>query len=532
MKTLNKLVVLVTLSLLSLAMVACKPEQAPVEYTVTSKPVVGPDDVIELLEDQSITFEYSIASTLEDGNRSTVDLSLVLHAQPKHGVLTDCNKSDALTYTCKYTPNPNFSGVDEVLFKSKDGDFITKEASKLTINVLEVYDKPEISDIQVSVLQGETLVFDVPLAQDPDSAAGQILYEILDNVAEGELNCFKDSDGLAKSGVRTCSYTAGTSYFGDVFANYSAKDETDSAAEESAQIKISIGRVDYSAEETFAQGQQSNLNGVDITWVVDNSGSMSDEQTALQQNLGSFINNFLNDTNGDGVGDQAKFPFNMIVTSTEAYLSNKAKFRTPPNSSTPYDLSSVLAESNFNQFKTNFEDAVLMGINGSGSEKALASADALYQAKSDWYGGNNRISVYIILSDEPEQSNTKTAAEWAAHFQALKDEASKTKFYPIIRLTKDNGNRYADIANLTGGQVYDITQPFDQILNNISLTVSNLIDLFGLNPNRVIIENSIKVYIDEVEQTSGWTFQNQAIKFDTDPPAESTIKVTYRYYNP
>lgn len=525
-----KLLLLSTLFLI----ISCvpTPEMEATSFQVTVSPVVGPDDVLEAREDESIEFEYTIRQTLEDENKKMINLELVLFEGPKHGKLSDCSQSDVLTYKCKYTPDPNYSGADEILFKSRDGDFITEENSKLVINIAEVIDEPHVSDIQVSVLQGETVSFDVPFAQDPDSAAGQILYEIISDVTDGVLSCFKDANGDIAAGVRKCTYTAGTNFYGEQNASYSAKDHTDTPAPAHANIKINVGRVSYSGEEIFSQGQASGLQGVDITWVVDNSGSMGGEQAALQQNVSSFVSNFLDDTNGDGVGDKAKFPFKMIVTSTEAYLSGKAKFFSPAGSAEPYNLTSTFAESDFNAFKTTFEEAVLIGLGGSGSEKALSSADALYMAKSDWYGGNDTISVYIILTDEPEQSTNKTIAEWVAYYQGLKDDPSKTRFYPIINPSKDAGNRYAELAQLTGGTVYSINNPFDQILNDISLEVTNLIDRFSLKQDREIIEDSVMVYINDVPQLTGWKLNNHVIVFDTEPPADAVIKVTYNYYNP
>lgn len=51
----------------------------------------------------------------------------------------------------------------------------------------------------------------------------------------------------------------------------------------------------FYGEESFVQSAQSQIQAVDIVWVIDNSGSMKDEQTNLSNNFDSFITNFLKD---------------------------------------------------------------------------------------------------------------------------------------------------------------------------------------------------------------------------------------------
>jgi len=234
--------------------------------------MVGPNVALQTNEDEPVRFVYSIKETLEKDNRDTIDLKISLHTAPKFGELSDCQElEEGLAIECVYTPNANFHGDDKVLFNSKDGDFVSSEQSELSIKVNEVGDAPtSVGDISVSVLQGATVVFDVPLAEDLDSSAGQLQYLIKQSTPNGVLRCFQNDQGNPVIGKRTCSYTPNAGYYGNEVAKYNVKDETNLSAAIDGNINIAVTRQRYSAEEIFNQNQAGNLSSVDTLdqWVA------------------------------------------------------------------------------------------------------------------------------------------------------------------------------------------------------------------------------------------------------------------------
>jgi hypothetical protein len=286
--------------------------------------------------------------------------------------------------------------------------------------------------------------------------------------------------------------------------------------------------------ETFTQGV-SQISLVEVVWVIDNSGSMGGEQATLKQNFTSFINNFLN--NGKAI-----FPFNMGVITSDTYSTNyqNQAFATDSNNN-PYILNSTRAESDFPAFKSDFEKAVLVGTSGSGSEKMLDSIEKSRTYSPSWYSSTDSLLVYILLSDENEQSHNSSVNNitnsnsdiigWYNLFSSWKQASNRIKIYPIINTNQNRYERFSEIARLSGTNVYNINEPFNNILSDISTEVSNLVYSFTLVDNRTITESTIKIFVNNSEiDSSLWTYFNNSIRFMTAPEAGSSIKVTYDYY--
>ena len=307
----------------------------------------------------------------------------------------------------------------------------------------------------------------------------------------------------------------------------------------------------YYGEEKFVQAASAQVKAVDIVWVIDNSGSMSDEQQNLSNNFESFINTFLN--NG-----QTSFPFKMAVTTTEAYRSGKDFWEKPASCGgcDKYDLPSEAADNDLNQMINDFKEAVNVGIEGSGIEKSLYSAHTMTDRFQSWFGGDDTLSVYILVSDEQEQSHVDDShhvvekagplydengeqynlQKWAQKIQSFKSNSAMTRFFPIVRINPipgefgdgDVGDRYLQLANLTNGTRSDIDKPFNGILEGISNTIVSLVDSFVLKGDREIQDGSIQVLIDG-RTNNDWTYSNKAIKFTTPPADEAEITVIYSF---
>ena len=172
----------------------------------------------------------------------------------------------------------------------------------------------------------------------------------------------------------------------------------------------------------------------DILFVVDDSGSMSEEQANLAANLRAFIDTL--------AASPVENQFRIAVTNTsvEGYLASQQSYTGGPSRNVPYPDGSLLAVAQVNAlgvagrylYDTNlypqaggwggnrildagapslvqdFKANVLVGISGSGREQPLRAAqlaltDRLAAANAGFLRPGARLAI-IILSDEDDCS--------------------------------------------------------------------------------------------------------------------------------
>jgi hypothetical protein len=488
----------------SFFILSCKPDQPATEFNELVEVPSGEDVVLKSKEDEDLIVEYSV-----EPSEDSVDMKLVIIGKPKFGDLKDCELVTDYSMRCVYTPGKNFSGKDEIFFNTKDGDLRGKVPGKVTINVESSPDTPIARDGSFEAQASKAVSFKFPEAIDPDTKKNDLTYEIVSIPQNGELSQCKKNQ---------CTYMPKGLYEGRDSITYRVIDHTNLVSN-TATMNIVVSTKLDKGIETFTQGVNS-LKGVDIVWVVDNSGSMKDEQENLAKNFQSFIENFM--SNG-----KAKFPFKMGVLTTDKYLAKKGNLLEEDSFGVPYNLTSSRAEMDFKGFRTDFEKAVNVGINGSGSEKCFDSIETLNKNSKEWLSGNDNLLVYIILTDESEQSSGSIES-WNKYFLALKDANYKTKVFPIVQEKEDKEKRFYNISKETGTKLYDINGSFDRVLDDISLSVSQNLSSFKLRADIQIIPDSIQVSVDGAS-ISGFSYNDNKIKLLNAPPAYSTIVVTYKY---
>lgn len=499
---------LLTITTLLISLIACKPEQEVTNFNVLIKAPLGEDVNLQVEEDSVLEFEYYIPK-----NEESINLQIAIYKKPVNGKLEGCDTISEGKIKCTYRPNPDFFGKDSIQVVAQDGDIKGDQPSTISIDVINVPDAPKALDTSFNIGSKEVLNVVLPEGIDSDSLSSELSYSIVNGPSNGELI---DCVG------RNCKYISDSLYEGVDTIQYKVSDNT-GLDSELGTITINVSRITFIGSETF-NSQVDSLQGADIIWVIDNSGSMDNEQASLRANFDAFINNFL-------VNGKARFKFNMAVTTTDVYEKNNLVNPFSVNSDgNTYDLSSVKAEANFASFKEDFQAAVSVGINGSGYERAFDSISTAYNKQPSFYAGNDHLLVYIILSDEREQSTTNYPSSQAFFnsISALKDQPEKVLVYPIINLNADNGNRYAEIAQLAGTSVYNINQPFSDVLNAISLNVSSNVKSYKLNTAVNIIPSSVKVKINGVE-TNEFTYLNNSITLTNAPQGAATIVVSYDY---
>jgi hypothetical protein len=274
------------------------------------------------------------------------------------------------------------------------------------------------------------------------------------------------------------------------------------------------------ADESFNQTAASNKK-LDIIWVIDNSGSMAEEQANLGASFSDFIDDFIDES----------VDFKMGVTTTDTRNSGGGW----AVGSSLADLTSAEAAADEADFKSDFTRLVNVGISGDGREKGLqASESFINRYKASWMRDDAYL-VVVYLSDEQDQS-PKTKEEYLASLQAAKTNAGYVKAYSIVNTLNNcpsnitcGFDRYAYQAEQTGGSLADVTSNFSTVLADMSQQIINLLDTFPLAHDPVA--GSVEVRVNGVVQASGWSVTGRQLKFDAGsvPAVGASVQVRYQY---
>lgn len=295
--------------------------------------------------------------------------------------------------------------------------------------------------------------------------------------------------------------------------------------------------------DTFTQEPASV---VDVLWVIDDSGSMQNEQELIADGFASFIAS-IEDTNID-------YHIGVITTDMDIGNSERGRLLGVPAVLTSEDDVHAL-----------FPARAMVGIGGSAKEQGISAAlEAVSEPLAS--GGNagflrkDAVLSIIYVSDEedcsdngalgdepPEACYTQyyklaDRAALLADLLAVKQGGGRLLNSAIVGPPPEEacvesweGTRYAYLVEATGGILGSICEEdYSSILERMGLAVSGVLTTFQLSRNPV--EDTIEVSVDEdkVERDAvdGWTFdaENRMLRFDGDyvPPRGSTISVSYR----
>ncbi len=179
---------------------------------------------------------------------------------------------------------------------------------------------------------------------------------------------------------------------------------------------------------------------VDILWVVDNSGSMGEEQASLQQNFKNFIQEFT-------ILKQADWKMGLISTDMEEV---------------PYLGFSGIPGGEFTYLDANpekrFVDAVgKLGINGTYDEREMDNVKRVFTEYPDFVRKGAHLAV-IFLTDEPDHSSM-SATDFISFISNTKD--SQTDLVEI-----HGGFTSSDLNICPAGETWSYTgSPFEQMIN-------------------------------------------------------------------
>jgi len=295
------------------------------------------------------------------------------------------------------------------------------------------------------------------------------------------------------------------------------------------------GRTDAVITDSF---QQLASPAADVLFVVDNSGSMQDEQNALGSNLSAF----LSFAQAEGVD------YRIAVTTTDvARRGERGRFV----EGQPYQTR-VMSPSTPNVTRV-FSANVNVGTDGDGSERGF---EAAYLALTDplintWNTGLLRpdaMLAVIFVSDEQEQSS-RPVSFYESFLRNVKGFARPEMFSAsaIVGTTPggcrsrtgeaDYAPRYMQMAQNTGGVVESICNAnWGQTLANIGLNSFGLKRTFFLSSQPV--QATLAVRVDGIQVptisaagVTSWSYDvgSNSVVFVAGraPQPGATVEVTY-----
>jgi hypothetical protein len=281
---------------------------------------------------------------------------------------------------------------------------------------------------------------------------------------------------------------------------------------------------------------------VDILFVIDDSCSMSEEQTSLSSNFQAFIQ----------FATAQQIDYQIGVTTTDIDEGNPAEAgRLVPISGNPADR--IVTPRTQPAPETVFSMNANIGLDSTFTEKGLEGAylalsnPLIFQHNAGFLRQDAVLSI-IFVSDEEDQS-PRAVPFYINFFLSIKGFRNNNLFTAssIVGDTPSGcggsagsaqaGSRYVEVANRTGGVFQSIcTADWSRALEDLSTTAFGFKSRYFLTNQPVI--SSIKVFIDGVEVmarsqggTVNWTydFATNSINFSpfATPEPGAHIRVEY-----
>ncbi|MFT5432102.1 MAG: hypothetical protein ACI9OJ_002800, partial [Myxococcota bacterium] len=338
-----------------------------------------------------------------------------------------------------------------------------------------------------------------------------------------------------------------------------AIDEADT--EKSVVVPLSgAGTYDTDQTDNFTQlaGQQ-----VDVLFVVDNSGSMSDEQNNLANNFTAF-------TSSAGQWE-TDYQIGVITTDIDDTNAMASKLM---------DLNGIRFFTSANDNIGDFATAVKVGSNGSGTEQGLEAArnalsaplntkikpETVCAVDADCDEGISCIpsvvtpgtsycgfwnmeflredaTLEVVFVSDEEDGSSAALAFYVDFFKSIKGFANENLFHAHAIVggpggcdgaggSASDGQRYRHVATETGGKFYSICDTnWSQKLQDIGEVAFGLKVQFFLS--RPAVPDTVEVTVAGSICTDGWIYDGEAnaILFDQFgscmPQEGETIDVYY-----
>ncbi len=262
---------------------------------------------------------------------------------------------------------------------------------------------------------------------------------------------------------------------------------------------------------------------VDVLFVVDNSGSMGDDQQQLADNFATFFEQGLE----GGAPD-----FHVGVTTTDVLSAGAAAGQLI---GTP----SVLTPET-NNLEDRFADNVLVGVEGSGLELGLEAMRMVFERPENtgFFRRDAALSVIFVSDEEdagafpellPDAALARSPEEYIALLEGLKaGSLSRTPILVSAVVDPTAAVRYRAVADHFGGSILNITTPdWGARLSEIGNDTFSLARSFQLNGQPV--PGTVTVEVDGQATTNFRVDQERGTVTLTDEPdAGADVRISYR----
>ncbi len=265
-----------------------------------------------------------------------------------------------------------------------------------------------------------------------------------------------------------------------------------------------------------------NGNKIDILWVIDNSGSMGDEQKALGENFESFIKEFV----------ENDIDFQMAVTTTDTSKNNAG--REYKNSMSLLNAAKLAEDKE--QFLADFAELVKVGIDGFGLEKGIKASEVFTDRFQNRWMRDEAYFAIVYVSDEEDQSE-KSVANHLKQIAKWKNNIGLIKAYSIVDMVPSSTvgaisrgyERYNEMSEITGGSVASIKGNFQDTLLEMGAVVADLAMQFSLSSTPEDI-SSIEVIVDgEVIDAWEYDLETNSVKLLYPETVQANAQIQVKY---
>ena len=271
---------------------------------------------------------------------------------------------------------------------------------------------------------------------------------VADRVSDGrDTNC-DNNDGVDGDRDGSASVGSGGNDCDDTLANINpyALDRCDGVDNDcDGQVDAASWGAACNRSESFTVGG----GAVDLLFMVDNSGSMAEEQGRLQAAARTLLDPLV----------QAHLDVHIGVVTSDADDPNQS------GRLVTYGNARWHAPAQGSGYVNWFQGAVNVGTNGSADEKGLLTTGAaLVPPLSNGYNAGflrADSNVHVVFLSDENDSSPMTTQDWLANFDALRGPRQVTMAHAVVApaggcATGDDGAKYRDAVAGTGGLVASI----------------------------------------------------------------------------